>query len=174
MMPDFTVLAGRMQLKIPLLGLYDSPGTSGFEPTIVPEQGKHVCLFSYFDRITRGETLVITRDNFGCGGAGSCLCGVQTRSRDDYVKFLYEGEGLKASKSIMEHWFDRRKSYDMRHPYILLGPLRAEKYEYLRTVTFFVNPDQLSILIIGANHRSVPGDPPAVLAPFGSGCMELL
>jgi hypothetical protein len=54
------------------------------------------------------------------------------------------------------------------------GPLRPEKYESLKTVTFFVNPDQLSMLIIGANYRSVPGDPPAVIAPFGSGCMELL
>ncbi len=102
------------------------------------------------------------------------MCSVQTRSREDYVKFLYEGEGLKASKSIMEKWFDQRRTYRMRHPYLLLGTLRREKFEHLRTVTFFVNPDQLSILIIGANHRSGPGDPPAVLAPFGSGCMELL
>ena len=29
------------------------------------------------------------------------------------------------------------------------------------------------MLVIGANYDAAPGDPPAVIAPFGSGCMEL-
>jgi hypothetical protein len=47
MMPDFATLVGRMQLERPLLGLYDSPGTSGFEPVVMPEQGKHACMFCF-------------------------------------------------------------------------------------------------------------------------------
>jgi hypothetical protein len=174
MMPDQKTLTTQIGLTNPLVGMYDSPDTSGFEPIITLKAGKHTCIYCYYENFLKGETLQITKDNFGCGGAGSCLCDVQTRSREDYIKFLFQGEGLKSSSSIMEQWFDKRKPYRMENPYILMGPLRPEKYEFLKTVTFFVNPDQLSMLIIGANYRSVPGDPPAVIAPFGSGCMELL
>ncbi|HQG31350.1 MAG TPA: DUF169 domain-containing protein [Deltaproteobacteria bacterium] len=174
MMPDQKTLVTRLGLTNPLLGMYDSPDTSGFEPLITLKPGKHMCIFRFYENFLKGETLQITKDNFGCGGAGSHLCGVQTRSREDYVTFLFEGEGLKATRPIMENWFDKRKPYEMENPYILMGPLRPEKYELLKTVTFFVNPDQLSMLVIGANYWSVPGDPPAVIAPFGSGCMELL
>jgi hypothetical protein len=51
-----------------------------------------------------------------------------------------------------------------------LGPLKEDQYAYLKTVTFYVTPDQLSVLLIGANYNSAPEDPPAVIAPFGSGC----
>lgn len=173
-MSDQKRLTMQIDLTIPLVGLYDSPDTSGFEPLIHPEPGKHMCIYCFYENFRKGETLVITRENFGCGGAGSCLCDVQTRSREDYVHFLYEGEGLKASNTIMEQWFDKRKAYKMEHPYLLIGPLKPDKYQYLKTITFFVNPDQLSMLIIGANYRSIPGDAPAVISPFGSGCMELL
>ena len=172
--PDYATLVKQLALSTPLLGMYDAPDTAGFEPIIRPEPGKHVCMFCFYERILQGETLVITRDNFGCGGAGSCLFGIQTRSRDEYVKFLFEGEGLKASKAVMEKWFDARKSYRMENSCLLYGPLREKRYEYLKTVTMYVNPDQLSMLVIGANYWSVPGDPPAVTAPFGSGCMEIL
>lgn len=174
MMPDQKTLITQLGLTNPLVGMYDSPDTSGFEPIVTFKAGKHTCVYCFYEDFLKGETLQITKDNFGCGGAGSCLCDVQTRSREDYVKFLFEGEGLKASRAIMESWFDKRKPYRMENPYVLMGPLRPEKYEFLKTVTFFVNPDQLSMLIIGANYRSVPGDPHAVIAPFGSGCMELL
>jgi hypothetical protein len=52
--------------------------------------------------------------------------------------------------------------------------LHDGKEQFLKTVTFFVNPDQLSALIIGAYYLNAPGDPPAVIAPFGSGCMEMI
>jgi len=48
------------------------------------------------------------------------------------------------------------------------------QWEYAQSVTFFVNPDQLSILAIGAQYHSAPEDPVPVIAPFGSGCMQLL
>jgi hypothetical protein len=174
MMSDPAKLVAQMELQTPLMGVYDAPDTAGFEPLVAPEPGKHVCIFRFYPDFLTGGTLLITRDNFGCGGAGSCLCDVRTRSREDYVKFLYEGEGLKCSREVMEKWFDNRKAYRMEHPNLLIGPLRQDRYHLAKTVTFFVNPDQLSILIIGANYCSAPGSPPAVLAPFGSGCMEML
>jgi hypothetical protein len=55
---------------------------------------------------------------------------------------------------------------------VLIGPLKAEQYDYLRSVTFYVNADQLAVLVTGASYFSGPGDPP-VTAPFSSGCGQL-
>jgi len=41
-------------------------------------------------------------------------------------------------------------------------------------VTFWVNPDQLSVLQHGAYHHHALGEPDPVTVPFGSGCMELV
>ena len=56
----------------------------------------------------------------------------------------------------------------------MIGPLRESQYAHLKTVTFYVNPDQLSLLTIGAQYHSAPADAAPVIAPFGSGCSQLV
>jgi len=90
------------------------------------------------------------------------------------LKFLVDDEGLKSSRDLMRQWLDRTKTYAQEHPHILIGPLRQAQYEYLRSITLFVNPDQLGLLMLGAQYNSALGDPPPVIAPFGSGCMQLV
>ena len=121
-----------------------------------------------------GHTLHITKDNFGCGGAGYWLCDIESRTREDFVKFLAEDEGLKSSNELMNRWLESLETYKQDHPNLLIGPLREDQYEYLKTVTFYVNPDQLGLLMTGANYNNSPEDPPAVVAPFGSGCGLML
>jgi hypothetical protein len=174
MTQDPSRLIEALGIKIPLIGLYDAPNTTGFEPIVTPEPRKHICIFAFYKDWLKGSTLLITKDNFGCGGAGTALCSVATRSREDYITFLADTEGLKADHEIMGKWIDKRRTYKPQNECILIGPLHADKEAYLKTVTFFVNPDQLSALIIGAHYRNAPGDPLAVLAPFGSGCMEMV
>jgi hypothetical protein len=74
----------------------------------------------------------------------------------------------------MRRWLDHRKPYRQEHSNILIGPLKNDQYGYLKSITFFVNPDQLSALMTGAQYYSAPDDPAPVIAPFGSGCMELI
>ncbi|MGD0210199.1 MAG: DUF169 domain-containing protein [Desulfomonilia bacterium] len=174
MKQDPSGLIERLGIKTPLIGFYDAPDTSGFEPVVAPEPKKHVCVFAFYKDWLGGKTLLITKDNFGCGGAGTALCSVATRSRQEYITFLVDTEGLKADHEIMGRWIDERRTYRQEHLNILIGPMKEGKEQYLKTVTFYVNPDQLSALIIGAHYRNAPGDPPAVLAPFGSGCMEMI
>jgi hypothetical protein len=81
---------------------------------------------------------------------------------------------LKASHELMNQWLDFRQPYRQEYPNILIGPLHSEQYAYLKTVTFYVNPDQYSILALGAQYHSAPSDPSPVLAPFGSGCAQLV
>ena len=128
----------------------------------------------FYKKWLDGRTLHITKDNFGCGGAGYWLCNTESRTREDFVKFLAEDEGLKSSRELMNRWLDYRQTYKQEYPNLLIGPLREDQYEYLKSVTFYVNPDQLGVLMLGANYNNSPEDPPAVIAPFGSGCGLML
>lgn len=172
--PDPAHLIEKTGLSIPLIGLYDAPDVGLFEPLTAPKPGKRACVFAFYRQWLDGVTLHITRDNFGCGGAGHWLCGVETRSREEFVRFLVDDEGLKSSPELMAQWLDHHQGYQQEHPNILIGPLREEQYAHLRSVTFYVTPDQLGVLALGAQYHSAPGDPPPVIAPFGSGCMQLV
>jgi len=174
MQPDPRNLLDKIGLDLPLIGFYDASDPSPFQPLVAPEPGKRACVFAFYENWLSGETLHITRDNYGCGGAGHWLCGVTTRSRDSFVKFLVDDEGLKSSHELMDQWLDYRQGYTQTHANLLIGPLREDQYATLRTVTFYVNPDQLAVLMLGAQYQSAPSDPPPVIAPFGSGCSQLV
>jgi len=172
--PDPTYLISRIGLTIPLIGFYDAPDTSPFEPLIKPEPSKRACIFAFYRQWLQGKTLHITKEISGCRGAGHWVFNKVTWSREDFVKFLADDEGLKASHALMNKWLDYNQPYRQEYPNILIGPLREDQYTYLKTITFFVNLDQLSALMLGAQYNSAPSDPPPVIAPFGSGCMELV
>ncbi len=172
--PDPAYLISRIGLTIPLIGFYDAPDTSPFEPLIKPEPGKRACIFAFYRQWLQGKTLHITKEISGCRGAGHWVFNKVTWSREDFVKFLADDEGLKTSHALMNKWLDHNQPYRQEYPNILIGPLREDQYTYLKTITFFVNPDQLSALMLGAQYNSAPSDPPPVIAPFGSGCMELV
>jgi hypothetical protein len=174
MPPDPTNLIERIGLSVPLVGFYDAPHVDGFEPLVSPKPGRRACVFAFYEQWLKGATLHITRDSYGCGGAGRWLCDLETRSPEDFIRFLVHDEGLKASPELMARWLDRQPGYQQEHPNLLIGPLRDEQYAYLRTVTFYVTPDQLAVLTVGAQYHSAPDDPPPVIAPFGSGCSQLV
>ncbi len=161
-------------IEIPLVGFYDAPDAKAFEPLVRPKPDAHVCVFAFYKNWLKGETLLVTEDNFGCGGAGRSWCGVETRSREEFIRFLVDDEGLKVSRDLMSRWIDASRPYQRRHPNVLAGPLRDDQYEYLKTITFFVNPDQLGLMTLAAQYESAPEDPPPVIAPFGSGCGQLV
>ncbi len=162
----------RLDIGLPLIGFYDAPDPALFEPLVEPDPGQ--CVFCLFEDWLEGKTLHMTRERYGCGGAAGSLWGEQTRPRREFVKFLADDEGLKASHALMEKWLDVRRPYRAGNSHLFIGPLREAAWPYAKTVTFFVNPDQLSALAIGAQYRSAPGDPPPVIAPFGSGCSQLV
>ena len=161
-------------IEIPLIGFYDAPDAKPFAPVVEPKAGTRICVFAFYKRWLKGETLRVTKDNFGCGGAGRSWCGVEARSREEFIRFLVDEEGLKASPDLMNRWIDASVPYRQEHENILVGPLRESQYPYLKTVTFFVNPDQLALMALGAQYHSAPEDPPPVISPVGSGCMQLV
>jgi len=166
---DPTYLLGKTGIRYQPVGFYDVPEYAAFKPV----REARSCVFAYFKEWQKGKSLLLSRKQYGCPGAGKWLCSVQNRSREDYIRFLADEEGLKASHELMGLWLDHEKPYRQKYEHLVIGPLRADQYQYLRSATFFVNPDQLSILAIGAQLYSRPGESP-VIAPFGSGCMQMV
>jgi hypothetical protein len=152
-----------------LIGFYDAPNAEVFEPFAKP---KH-CIFACYKNWLKGDSLLISEKKFTCMGAGYWLCGVKSLPRDETVKFLAETEGLKCSSAIMNKWLDNHHPYKKENKYIIISPLKKERYDYLKTVTFFVNPDQLSLLITACEYHNASIDTRTVSAPFGSGCGQL-
>ena len=169
MQPDYSPIVQRLSISEPLVGFYDAPDAGPFEPLVVP--GARQCVYGSLKKWRDGKTLHLTREKHGCGGVH--LFGESSMSREQLVDFLCDEEGLRANRELMELWLDSVPSYRSKHEHLLFGPLRADQYEFLRTVTFYVNPDQLAVLSVGAGYYSRPGDVEPVVARFGSGCMQL-
>ncbi len=174
MQPDPKAFLDAAGIAIPPVGLYDAPSTAPFEPVVSPAPGKHVCLFAFYESWLEGKTALITREVHGCGGCGRQMFGVDARPKGEFIDFLYEQEGLKASRELMEAWIDLSVTYDPRNEFMLMGPLNPDQYENLLSITFFVDPDQLALMVYGAQYHAAPGDPEPVLAPFSSGCGQLI
>ncbi len=172
--PDLSTLLAALDLQTPVVGLYDAPDPAPFAPLVTPGAGRGRCLFDFYADWERGATLHLTAERFGCGGCGRAFFGVQTREREDFIDFLWKDEGLRASRELMADWIDRSPTYRPAHGHILVGPLKPELGEHLKTVTFWVDPDQLSVLQHGAYHHHAWGEPDPVTVPFGSGCSELV
>lgn len=169
MQPDISPILERLSITEPLIGFYDAPDPAPFAPLIVPK-GRQ-CVFKSLGDWREGKTLHLTKEKHGCGGMH--LLGLKERSREELVEFLCDEEGLKASHDLMNLWLDSAPHYEPVHENVLIGPLRPDQYEYLRTVTWYVNPDQLSVLTAGAIYYSHPDDVTPLIARFGSGCMQM-
>lgn len=174
MFPDPAYLLSKLDLSIPLIAIYDAPDTKPFEPLVNFPPKQRACLFEFYNEWIIGKTLVLSKDDYGCGGCGTWWFGKQSRSRQGYLDFLANKEGLKASEDLMATWFDSAKRYKPEHEFILVGPLKEPQYDYIKTITFYVNPDQLSVLLTGAQYYQAYTGEAIVTVDFGSGCMEML
>ncbi len=156
----------------PLIGFYDTPDKKPFEPF----KDVKFCIFSCYQGWIRGESTCLTEQAvgaIGCPGAGYWNCNVATMPGEDVAHYLAVQEGLKASPDLMYQWLANQSPYKNEHDYIVIGPLRMEQYEYLKTITFYVNPDQLSLLITGAEYCNGSASHHPVTAVYGSGCGQL-
>ncbi len=157
-------------IKTPLIGLYDTPDAKPFEPFTEIQH----CLFAAYENWHKGESIVLSDEKPGCKGSGYWLCGTEGMPRDKFVDFLANKEGLKSSPEVMNQWLEIEKPYQREHAYVVIGPLNDEQFKYLKTITFFVNPDQLSLLLTGVEYKNASPKNPQVITKFGSGCAQLV
>jgi hypothetical protein len=173
--PAIERLRKQLRLTTPLIALYDTVPSPGFEPLVEPKDTD--CCFAYFERWMKGETLVVKKGGPGCPGGHRGL-GLENTSPPFMAHFLSDGvgapagEGLRATADIAQALIDRAKPVRNKSGHVLIGPLRPEKWDLVGSVTFFVSPDVLSAVTTLAGYWS--SDKDVVVAPFGSGCSSLL
>ncbi len=171
-------LVSKLRLETPLIAVYDSPPTADFEP--MTEASGRTCCFAYYKSWLKGQTVVFRRgsDNFsdpryGCPGAQIAL-GLKEEYPPFMAHFLTDGkgapmgEGLKASPELAQEFLDRARPPKISGDTVLIGPLRPEQWDKVKSVAFLVDPDRLSGLMTLAAYWS--SDPELILAPFSSGC----
>ena len=172
MKPDPTNLLNVLEISNPLIGYYDAPKKSPFEPFTAAKQ----CIFSCYQGWVRGKSTCLSEQavrTIECPGAGYWNCNVTSVPREHVAHFLAVEEGLKASTDLMCQWLENQPPNNKEHENIVTGPLRMEQYEYLKTITFYVNPDQISLLITGAEYHNSSASYYPVTAAFGTGCGQL-
>jgi hypothetical protein len=163
-------LVSKLRLTTPLIGVYDATPSAFFAPLV--ETDGTSCCFSHYPQWVKGETLVLSRGGAGCQGAYRAL-GLVKGYPPHMAHFLTDGvgapkaEGLKATPEIAQAFLDRARPLEVSSGYILIGPLRVEQWEALRSVTFFVDPDRLGAVMTLAGYWSAET---VVSAPFGPGC----
>ncbi|GAF02745.1 DUF169 domain-containing protein [Saccharicrinis fermentans] len=171
---DAAYITDKLGIDLPLIAVYDAPHDASFERVIVPVAHRRTCIFAYFNAWMRGQTLMLTSANCGCKDCSYWLLGKENRSRKDLIELLVGEEGVKCSDEIAAAWLNATPHYRPKHTCLYIGFLKNAMIEYLKTVTFFVTPDQLSALVVAANYHVGSQQVSPVEIPFGSGCMQLL
>lgn len=167
-------------IETKLIGFYDVNDIKPFEPFTKSQR----CFFASYDEWQRGNSTLISESNVSCPGGGYWIGGImpawveksagELSPIESFARQLNQREGFKSSDEIMCKVFDKLKPYHIRNQYAVIAPFIMDQYEYLKTITFYVNPDQLSLLILGAeyNNSSLKENP--VITTFGSGCGEMV
>lgn len=91
----------------------------------------------------------------------------------EFHEDLLEGERYFASPEVVREFIDRLPIREVPTRYVLFKPLPDvdEERETPVNVTFFVDADQLSALVILANYASPAGD--RVVMPYAAACQQL-
>jgi hypothetical protein len=175
-------LVDKLRLTTPIIAVYDSEPSETFEPVV--EATGRTCCFAYLKRWLNGESLVIKRGegdfsdpDRGCMGAQTAF-GLKQGYPPFMANFLTDGEGapmgegLKARPELAQEFLDRAIPPALKGDTVIVGALRLEAWESVRSVTFLVDPDRLSALMTLAAYWT--SDPDMIYAPFSSGCGLML
>lgn len=184
MHPNPKELLALSGIETPLIGFYDVPAKEPFEPFVKPSR----CLFSAYENWLKGERVCISVEDPNytatCQGGGywmgSCLphwavkkSNSEKEARENFAKGLNQREGFKQTDDLMLQWLNNLKPYMPENKYIIIGPLKEDQYKYLKSITFYVNPDQLSFLIHGAEYKNASINENPIKTAFGSGCGQM-
>ncbi len=167
-------------IKIPLIGFYDVSDPEPFRPFAKTER----CFFSGYEHWLKGESICISENEAGCQGGGYWVGGVPPAwvvkfgepgddALEKFAKGLNQREGFKSSDELMHQWLKNQKPYIIQNGNVIMGPVKDDQYKFIKTVTFYVNPDQLSLLLIGAEYNNASVNESPISAPFGSGCGQM-
>jgi hypothetical protein len=173
------ILTKALRLETPIIAIYDSDPSPDFEP-LVQAKGR-ACCFAYYQKWLNGETLVVKGNGGtfqnpenGCPGMQNAF-GLGKGYPPWMANFLTDGkngapmgEGLKATPELAQEFLDLAKAPRPKGRHVLIGPLKLDHWDEVKSVTFMVDPDRLSALMTLSAYWS--SDPDEIAAPFSSGC----
>jgi hypothetical protein len=88
------------------------------------------------------------------------------------VEEFTEGEGFKKTPELVAQYLEEVPNIEPEGPYVVIKPLKSLALgEEPKVVTFLVEPDQLSALVVLANYARPGID--NVRIPFSAGCASL-
>jgi uncharacterized protein (DUF169 family) len=88
------------------------------------------------------------------------------------VEEFTEGEGFLKTPELVAQWLDELPNLKPEGPYVVIKPLEAlSSGEKPKVVTFLIDPDQLSALVVLANFARPGID--NVRIPFAAGCASM-
>ncbi len=171
----------KLRLETPLVAIYDASPSDEFAP-MLKAKGR-ACCFAFYKRWLDGDTVAFVKapeessdfaePTHGCPGSQRAL-GL-TKDYPSYMAhFLTDGEGapmgegLMATAELAQEFLDRAVAPEVSGNSVLIGPLKLDQWDKVRSVTFFVDADRLSAVMRLAGFWS--SDPDLVSAPFSSGC----
>ncbi len=145
--------------------------------------GKWGCVVAMFTAAARGRTAVFSGDTCGCPGG---RIGLGFTDDYDHVPggiehFLStgrgegypEGEAYIKTPELARGFVDELPRTCIPTDYVVVKPLDDidRETEKPKLIVFFVEPDQLSALVVLANYGRKGGQ--NVIIPFGAGCHTL-
>ncbi len=169
--------------------------------------GRWGCVMTLLAAAAKGKTAVVSRETFGCVGAGVGLgfdnqYGSFPGGEEGFCRFLssgnagsptgeaigqqiaatgaaamaenfLRGEGLFKNPQIAARALAGTPIIELPSPYVVLKPLGDVDFQQddVRSITFLVNPDQLTALLLLTNRDL--GDNEHVCVPFSSGCQVI-
>jgi uncharacterized protein (DUF169 family) len=158
------------------------------------KEGAFGCVVALLKSASKGKMAVFTRKTFGCPGGGvglgfgncyenfpggiahflstgnSEFCQTEFgKAVSSKMPDLEEGERYFKNPAIATSFIESLPITDIPEEYVVFKPLQdVMENETPKVVVFFVNPDQLSALVILANYARNTSD--NVIVPFAAAC----
>jgi uncharacterized protein (DUF169 family) len=138
---------------------------------------------------SKGKTAFFDRKSYGCIGGGVALGFGNTyegfpiehllsNGKKDFVdgtrrtKKLEEGEHYRKTPELAKQFVACLPMRNVKETYVVFKPLEQVTDEKVESIVLFVNPDQLSALVVLANYGRAKID--NVIAPWAAACQTIL
>ncbi|MCM0761194.1 MULTISPECIES: DUF169 domain-containing protein [Sporomusa] len=170
-------LASRLKLRYsPVAVLFTNEKP---EKALEFAEQKWGCVAAMLTAATKGRTVVFSRKTFGClgGGVGLGLGNLYSGFPGGITNFLSTGSGegyppgeaYKKTPAMAQSFVDHLPITDIPEQYVVFKPLAEvdEDKEKPEVIVFYVNPDQLSAMVVLANYGRSES---SVKIPFAAGC----
>ena len=171
-------LASRLKLRYsPVAVLFTDKKPAG---AVEFAEQKWGCVAAMLTAAVKGRTVVFSRKTFGCigGGVGLGFGNMYVHFPGGFPNFLStgsgegypEGEAYKKNPELAQKFVDELPITDIPEQFVVFKPLAQvdEENETPKVIVFYVNPDQLSALVVLTNYNRPDNENVAI--PFAAGC----